>query len=73
MEEHAKTEGAGLSAVGEHLRANPDHTVDFQSPKVLDTSPYHYKLLIKEALHIQQHKPSLNSQVMSKKLYVFNV
>ena len=73
MEEHARTEGSGLSAVGEHLRANPDHTVDFQSPKVLGTSPYHHKLLIKEALYIQQHQPSLNSQVWSKKLYVFNV
>ena len=73
MEEHAKTEGAGLSAVGEHLKANPDHSVDFQSPKVLGSSPYHYKLLIKEALYIQQHNPILNTQVWSKKLYVFNV
>ena len=73
MEEHSKTTGTGLSAVGEHLRDNPDHTVDFQTPGVLGSSPYHSKLLIKEALYIQQHKPVLNDQIFSKKLFVFNV
>ena len=73
MEEHARTSGSGLSAVGEHLKANPDHTVDFQSPDILGASPYRSKLLIKEALYIQQYQPSLNEQVFSKKLFIFNV
>ena len=73
MEEHSKTSGAGLTAVGEHLKNNPDHTVDFQTPRVLGSSPYHSKLLIKEALYIQQVKPVLNEQVFSKKLFIFNV
>ena len=73
MEEHAKVSGAGLSAVGEHLKANPDHTVNFQSPDILGASPYRSKLLIKEALYIQQYQPSLNEQMFSKKLFIFNI
>ena len=65
--------GASLSAVGEHLKADPDHTVNFQSPDILGASPYRSKLLIKEALYIQQHQPSLNEQMFSKKLFIFNI
>ena len=73
LAEHSKTTGKGLSAVGEHLRDNPSHTVDFQNPKILGGSQYHSKLLIKEALFIQEHSPSLNIQVIARKLHVFNI
>ena len=73
MEEHAKISGAGLSAVGEHLKAYPDHTVNFQSPDISGASPYRSKLLIKEALYIQQHQPSLNEQIFLKKLIILNI
>ena len=55
MEEHAKISGAGLSAVGEHLKANPGNTVNLQSTDILGSSPYRSKLLIKVALYIQQY------------------
>ena len=71
MLEHGKTQGANLTAVGEHLLDNPDHTVDFANPKVLGSSQYQSKLLIKEAIYIQDKKPVLNSQIYSKKLFVF--
>lgn len=73
MEEHSKTQGSGLSAVGHHLADNPDHTVDFQNPEILGHSTNIYKRLVKEALFIQQHNPELNVQSETRKLYLFNV
>ena len=73
MEEHAKTTGALLTAVGQHLAENPDHTVDFDNLEILGCSPYIHKRAIKEALYIQMHNPSLNVQTETKKLYLFNV
>ena len=72
LEEHAKVTGSNLSAVGLHLAAHPDHTVDMTEPGILGSSNYRSKLLIKEALYIQEHRPILNIQVDAKKLCVFN-
>ena len=68
-----KVTGSSLSAVGQHLADNSDHTVHFENPVILGCSPHRYKLLIKEAIYIQEHQPSLNVQVEAKKLLVFNV
>ena len=73
MEDHAKTTGSCLSAVGQHLLENPDHTVDFENPEILGCSPYYNKRVIKEALYIQKFNPTLNVQTETKKLLLFNV
>ena len=73
MDEHAKVVGSSISTVGQHLVDNPGHTVDVKNPAILGWSPYKHKLLLKEALYIQEHQPSLNVQVEAKKLLIFNV
>ena len=73
MDEHSKTSGANLSAVGRHLSENPDHTVDFGEPKVLGYCTYKRKRLIKESLFIQELNPELNIQAETKRLFLFNV
>ena len=73
MEDHAKITGSLLTAVGQHLLENPEHTVDFENPEILGYSPYFNKRIIKEALYIQSHNPALNIQTETKKLILFNV
>ena len=73
MEEHSKTTGSKLSAVGEHLKDNPDHAVNFDEPEILAYSPYWYKRVILEALHIQAQQPSLNIQRETRDLYLFSI
>jgi len=73
MVEHSKTTGSKLSAVGEHLKDNPDHVVNFDEPEILAYSPYWYKRVILEALHIQSQQPSLNVQRETRDLYLFSI
>ena len=72
MDEHSKTDGASLTAVGEHISENPDHSVNLANPDVLGYSPYFWKRLFKESLFIQSERPELNVQRETKKLFLFN-
>ena len=51
---------------------NPKHTVNFDSPIILDRSNYSTKLCIKEMLHIAKRQPQLNIDSQSLSLYLFN-
>jgi len=37
-----------------------DHTIDWESAKILDFEPYYYKRLISEMIHIREQKNGLN-------------
>ena len=73
MEDHAKITCSLLTAVGQHLLENPEHTIEIENPEILGYSPYFSKRIIKEALYIQNHNPALNVQTETKKLLLFNV
>ena len=51
---------------------NPKHTVNFDSPIILDRSNYSTKLHIKETLHIAKRQPQLNVDSQSLSLFLFN-
>ena len=59
------------SEVCRHLMENSEHTVNFDSPIILDRSNYTTKLRIKETLHIAKRQPQLNvdSQLLSRFLF----
>ena len=65
----------GKSDVTDHLRENPDHTIDFHNPHIglLAQETNWRKLRIKETLYIQKLQPQLNSDEASHPLYLFNV
>ena len=73
MEEHAKTSGSGLTAVGQHISENAGHTVNTDDPDILACSPYFSTLILKESLFIQKEDPSLNVQRDTRCLYLFKV
>jgi len=60
------------SEVFRHLLENPEHTVGFKSPKILDKSNNINKLRIKETLHIFKLQPDLNVDYISLPLNLFN-
>ena len=73
FEEHLKTTTSTLTAIGQHLKDNPDHVVSDSDVIVLGYSSYQNKLFIKESLYIQEKNPNLNNQMEFKKnLIVFN-
>ena len=51
---------------------NPKHTVNFDSPIILEKSNYNTKLRIKETLHIAKRQPQLNVDSQSLSLFLFN-
>ena len=59
----------GKSDVTDHLRENPDHTIDFHNPLILAQETNWRKLRIKEKLYIQKLQPQLNSDEASHPLY----
>ena len=60
------------SEVCRHLMENPKHTVNFDSPLILDRSNYSTKLCIKETLHIAKRQTQLNVDSQSLSLFLFN-
>ena len=60
------------SEVCKHLLNNPNHAINFDSPKILDRSNHVTKLRIKETLHISKTEPQLNVDNQSLPLYLFN-
>ena len=51
---------------------NPNHKINFDSPKILDRSNHVTKLRTKETLHISKPEPHLNVDNQSLPLYLFN-
>ena len=60
------------SEVCKHLLNNPNHEINYDSPKTLDRSNQVTKLRIKETLHISKTEPQLNAENRSLPLYLFN-
>ena len=60
------------SEVCKHLLNNPNHEINFDSPKILDRSNQVTKLRIKETLHNSKTEPQLNVDNQSLPLYLFN-
>ena len=51
---------------------NPNHEINFDSPKILDRSNHVTKLRIEETLHISKTESQLNVDNQSLPLYLFN-
>ena len=61
------------SEICKHLLNNPNHEINFDSPKILDRISNHVtKLRIKETLRISKTEPQLNVDNQSLPLYFFN-
>jgi len=50
------------SAIQTHLQENPTHLFDPENIEILDKATSNFKMKLKEELHINTHKPELNSQ-----------
>ena len=59
--------------VSQHLKNNPDHTMNFHSPEILTHSNNIRKLRIEETLLIQNLQPQLNIDDSSNPIYLFNI
>ena len=64
--------GNYASALYEHHKLT-NHKIDFDGIKILDRADSDPKLKIKEILHIDKKKPSLNTQINSQTEFRFNV
>ena len=53
------------SAIHQHLAENKTHKFDFEGVEILDTADSDIKLQLKELLHVNKLKPSLNLQLTS--------
>ena len=60
-----------VSEVCKHLLYNPNHEINFDSPKILDRSNQVTKLRIKETLRISKTEPQLNVDNQSLPLYLY--
>jgi hypothetical protein len=58
------------SALGKHVKRT-NHSIDFQTPLILNQDQRNYRLLIKESIEIRSRKPILNGTDTSVPLYVF--
>ena len=61
------------SVVSKHLFDNPNHSFNVGNPDVLCYESNSMKRKVKEALFIQELKPTLNKQEFSYKLFLFDV
>ena len=61
------------TGVSQHLKNNPDHTMNFHSPEILAHSNNIRKLRFKETLLIQKLQPQLNNDDFSYPIYLFNI
>ena len=70
MEEHnPEAKFSYKTDVTKHSLDNPEHTIDFEHPEVLASALNLKKLLIKETILIQQHRPDINANDFSASLY----
>jgi hypothetical protein len=69
LEEHKKSKNSAL--LQHHLTTK--HTIDYDGVEILDRANTDRKLQIKELLHIDQMKPSLNTQLNSQSKYRIHV
>ena len=69
LDEHRMRED---SEVCKHSLNNPNHEINYNSPKILDRSNQVTKLRIKKNLHISKTEPQLNVENRSLPLYLFN-
>ena len=67
-----KKTGNYISAVYEHHKLT-GHKIDYDDVKILDRADSDPKLKVKEILHIDKRKPTLNTQVNSQTEFRFNV
>ena len=58
------------SAIQQHIQENPSHTFDFDNIEALDHANNDYKLQLKELLHVNKDKPTLNIQLMSEQYQI---
>ena len=59
--------------VSRHCLANPGHSFNLETPEILGFEQHTVKRRIKEALFIQERKPSLNKQENAYQLFLFGV
>ena len=59
--------------MSQHLKNNPDLSMNFHSPEILAHSINIRKLRIKETLLIQNLQPQLNIDDSSIPIYLFNI
>ena len=50
------------SAIQTHKKETPTHQIDAKNIEILDKADNNFKLMLKEMLHINTHKPELNTQ-----------
>jgi predicted GIY-YIG superfamily endonuclease len=50
------------SAIQTHKKENPTHQINASNIEILDKADNNFKLMLKEMLHINTHKPELNTQ-----------
>ena len=73
IKEHSRSVKSGEgSAIHAHHTAT-GHTIDFKGAKILDRADTDRKLQIKELLHIDNNKPTLNKQLNSQSEFRINV
>ena len=73
IKEHSRSVKSGEgSAIHAHHTAT-GHTIDFKGAKILDRADTDRKLQIKELLHIDKNKPTLNKQLNSQSEFRINV
>ena len=73
IKEHSRSVKSGEdSAIHAHHTAT-GHTIDFKGAEILDRADTDRKLQIKELLHIDKNKPTLNKQLNSQSEFRINV
>ena len=73
MAEHANSTAPQIkSEVARHI-FETGHNFNLDEPEILCFEPNMFKRRILEALYIQEHSPSLNVQIQSYKLHLFEV
>jgi len=50
------------TAISTHKMEYPDHVIDANNIEIIDRADTNFKLMLKEMLHINKQKPSLNTQ-----------
>ena len=74
---HCKTTGRGLTEVGKHLKANPEHVVTFDDLEILKYGLPHAKSRkVIEALFLRDYRDDqdlLNDMTQSVPLRLFNL
>jgi hypothetical protein len=62
IKEHNSEKSKIMSAIQVHKKERPNHIIDAQNIEIIDKADTNFKLMLKEMLHINKLKPSLNTQ-----------